>query len=139
MDWVAMSAAQDTELDRMYTYDIVCQWYKNLAARIQKLPEHLRPRPSCNIAYSVPKCHIKGHKFDCQCFHSLLVQLGVGQEDAEGIERIWAMINHSAGATREQLYGHRHDTLDRRMATHNWEKYTNLGMFAAVFRMFRMN
>ncbi|KIY61804.1 hypothetical protein CYLTODRAFT_384292 [Cylindrobasidium torrendii FP15055 ss-10] len=129
MDWVAMSAAQDTTLDRIYTYDIVCQWYKNLAKRIQELPEHLRPVPGCNVAYAVPACHVKGHKVDCQCFHSLLVQLGVGCEDAEGIERIWSLINHSAGATREQLYGHRHDTLDRRMATHNWDKYTGLGKY----------
>ncbi|KIY60951.1 hypothetical protein CYLTODRAFT_384870, partial [Cylindrobasidium torrendii FP15055 ss-10] len=129
IDWVAMSAAQGTKLDRIYTYDIVCQWFKNLAKRIADLPERLRPGAGCNIAYAVPACHIKGHKIDCQCFHSLLVQLGVGCEDAEGIERIWALINHSAGATREQLYGHRHDTLDRRMATHNWEKYTGLGKY----------
>ncbi|KIY62059.1 hypothetical protein CYLTODRAFT_362054, partial [Cylindrobasidium torrendii FP15055 ss-10] len=129
MDYAALSAAQDSKLDRLYSYDIACQWFLNLYKRIVEMPEHLRPGAGCNLAYAVPKCHCKGHKIDCQCFHSLLVQLGVGTEDAEGIERIWSLINHSAGATREQLYGHRHDTLDRRMATHNWEKVTSLGKY----------
>ncbi|KIY62549.1 hypothetical protein CYLTODRAFT_458896 [Cylindrobasidium torrendii FP15055 ss-10] len=129
MDYAALSAAQDSKLDRLYSYDIACQWFLNLYKRIVEMPEHLRPGAGCNLAYAVPKCHCKGHKIDCQCFHSLLVQLGVGTEDAEGIERIWSLINHSAGATREQLYGHRHDTLDRRMATHNWEKTTGLGKY----------
>ncbi|KIY68994.1 hypothetical protein CYLTODRAFT_350404, partial [Cylindrobasidium torrendii FP15055 ss-10] len=127
MDYVAMSAAQCVNLDRFYSYDVSCQWCIHVMARIKELPEHLQPRPGVKLSYGVPKCHAKGHILMCQCCFSMGLQLGVGNTDGEGIERVWAGINHSASSTKESLPGHRHDTLDRRMATHNWEKLIRLG------------
>ncbi|KIY61813.1 hypothetical protein CYLTODRAFT_384282 [Cylindrobasidium torrendii FP15055 ss-10] len=127
MDYVAMSAAKGVNLDRFYSYDVSCQWCIHLMDRIKDLPPHLQPPPGVKLSYGVPKCHAKGHILVCQCCFSMGLQLGVGNTDGEGIERVWAGINHSAASTKESLPGHRHDTLDRRMATHNWEKVIRLG------------
>ncbi|KIY64699.1 hypothetical protein CYLTODRAFT_456982 [Cylindrobasidium torrendii FP15055 ss-10] len=127
MDYIAMSAALRVKLDRFYSYDVACQWCINLTDRLKDIPTHLRPLPGVKLSYGVPKCHAKGHILACQCCFSMGLQLGVGNTDGEGIERVWAGINHSAASTKESLPGHRHDALDRRMATHNWEKLTRLG------------
>ncbi|KIY60993.1 hypothetical protein CYLTODRAFT_495439, partial [Cylindrobasidium torrendii FP15055 ss-10] len=127
MDYVAMSAAQGVNLERFYSYDVACQWCIHLMDRIQDLPPDMRPPEGVKLSFGVPKCHAKGHLLLCQCCFSMHVQVGVGEIDCEGIERCWAGINHSAPSTKEMLPGHRHDILDRRMGTHNWEKVIRMG------------
>lgn len=124
-----MSAAQGVNLDRFYSYDVACQWCIHLVERVGDLPKNLRPPAGVKLEYGVPKCHAKGHILLCQSCYSMQIQLGVGQTDAEGIERCWAGINHSAPSTKEMTPGHRHDMLDRRMGTHNWEKVIRMGMY----------
>ncbi|KIY61132.1 hypothetical protein CYLTODRAFT_323585, partial [Cylindrobasidium torrendii FP15055 ss-10] len=93
MDYIAMSAARNIGLDRFYSYDIACQWNINLQDRMKGLPAYLWPLPDVKLSYGVPKCHAKGHVLSCQCCFSMGLQLGVGNTDGEGIERVWAGIN----------------------------------------------
>ncbi|KAJ7360889.1 hypothetical protein DFH08DRAFT_800310 [Mycena albidolilacea] len=64
----------------LLSYNIMCQWSKNLKEHLLKLPP----------AFVIPKLHILGHLRICQEIFSLLFTLGAAQADMEGIERIWS-------------------------------------------------
>ena len=50
MDYVFASAIQSTELALIaISYDIVCQWFVNMFARILHWPEPLRPKEGLNL------------------------------------------------------------------------------------------
>ncbi|KAF7291253.1 CxC2 domain-containing protein [Mycena indigotica] len=92
-------------LRKLISYDIACQWWKNLFERLRKLPPML-----CLLLvqevfmklfiFVVPKLHILGHTTTCQLLYSLNYTLGGGQTDGEGIERPWSMIGGVAASTR---------------------------------------
>ncbi|THU88312.1 hypothetical protein K435DRAFT_575703, partial [Dendrothele bispora CBS 962.96] len=110
------------------SYDIVCQWHKNLASRMEGMPDLVRVDiPSRSMDYVIPKLHIHGHNLKCQLSFSLNYTLGVGRTDVEGIERPWANIGPVATSTREMGPGTRHDTLDDHLHHWNWTKMVALG------------
>ncbi|KAJ7219352.1 hypothetical protein GGX14DRAFT_356364 [Mycena pura] len=114
-------------LRKIISYDIVCQWCKELKDRLSKLPPLVR----CNILlayfrFVIPKLHIKGHKVLCWLLFSLCLVPGSGQTDAEGIERCWASIGGAAASTKVCGPGARADQLDDHWHHWNWTKLINL-------------
>jgi hypothetical protein len=71
--------------------------------------------------------HIKGHIEDCQLRFSFNYQRYSGLTCGELIETGWAEQNQSAGTTKQQNAGHRHDTLDDFFGFWNWNKLQGLG------------
>ncbi|KAF7317468.1 hypothetical protein HMN09_00484000 [Mycena chlorophos] len=70
------------------SYDIACQWWKDLKACLLLLPPLVRLQLALEfIRVVVPKMHTP----ECQHKYSLNLVPGSGQTDAEGIERAWAM------------------------------------------------
>jgi len=131
MDYLLASVLQhhDPRLRKVFSYDINCQYWKNLVDRLSKLPPRLRLRIVLALfAFVIPKLHIKGHARLCQALFSLALLLGAGQTDAEGIERQWASLGPVATTTREMGPGYRHDTLDDHMGNWNWQKIVRLGV-----------
>ncbi|THU88945.1 hypothetical protein K435DRAFT_678933 [Dendrothele bispora CBS 962.96] len=101
------------------SYDIVCQWHKHLAKRMESMPELVRVDvPTRTMDYVIPKLHIHGHNLNCQLNFSLNYTPGVRRTDGEGIERPWANIGPVSTSTREMGPGTRHDTLDDHL--HHW-------------------
>ncbi|KAJ7695247.1 hypothetical protein B0H14DRAFT_3530298 [Mycena olivaceomarginata] len=100
MDYIFGSILRhkDPRIRKIISYDIVCQWWKYLMERMQKLP----PLFSLNL---VP---------------------GSGQTDGEGIERPWASIGAIASSTRVSGPGARHDALDDHWSFWNWLKTIGL-------------
>ncbi|KAJ7473239.1 hypothetical protein FB451DRAFT_1035635 [Mycena latifolia] len=127
MDYIAASILRhiDARLLKVISYDIVCQWWKQLKERLLRLPALLRLRITLELLrFVIPKMHIHSHTIACQILFSLNFLLGAGQTDGEGIERPWANIGGVATSTREQGPGFRHDTLDDHWGYWNWVKLT---------------
>ncbi len=103
MDYIFASAARNAKGSCMViSYDIACQWYRNVFARCENLPEEvafdlwLR-----EIEFVIPKFHIAAHGPDCQCRFSLNFRRFMGRTDGENIERGWAWMNPASLSTRE--------------------------------------
>ncbi|KAK0432713.1 hypothetical protein EV421DRAFT_1893121 [Armillaria borealis] len=87
MDYIALSVAKSVETDNiLFSYDIACQWKINFQTRMMACASELQIPVDKRIHFAIPKCHCKGHKTECQCIHSMNIQVA-GQTDREGIER----------------------------------------------------
>ncbi|KAJ7823820.1 hypothetical protein B0H14DRAFT_2825782 [Mycena olivaceomarginata] len=125
MDYIVASAWRHVRdlLFFLLSYDIMCQWSKNLKERLLKLPPALRFHlVQYIVKFVIPKLHILGHLRWCQEFFSLLFTLGAAQADMEGIERIWSSSGLMGASTREMGPGARQDTLDDFWHYWNWNK-----------------
>ncbi|KAF7305850.1 CxC2 domain-containing protein [Mycena chlorophos] len=134
MDYVLASALRHvlSELHKVISYDIACQWWKELRERLAKLPALVRLHIVLGMfRFVIPKMHIKGHTLLCQLIFSLYLAVGGGQTDGEGIERLWSLINGLGRSTRMCGPGARADQLDDFWSYSNWRKLVGL---AAILR-----
>ncbi|KAF7312717.1 CxC2 domain-containing protein [Mycena indigotica] len=112
---------------KIISYDIVCQWMKKLRERLAKLPSLVRlSLVLAMVRFAIPKMHINGHLVLCQILFSLLLILGSGMTDGEGVERPWSMIGGIAASTRVCGPGARWDQLDDHWSFWNWIKLLRL-------------
>lgn len=128
VDFVFASALRGTTVKKVtVSYDISCQWFRNLLHRVKQLPDHLSKHIMTLIIDAVvPKLHIRGHKVVCWAPFGLNYRPGVGRTDGEGIERRWSETNGAAANTKEMREGHRQDTLDDICNDSNYQKVKNL-------------
>ncbi|KAF7321207.1 hypothetical protein HMN09_00209300 [Mycena chlorophos] len=134
IDYIFASTARHFSrlLRVMVSYDIACQWSKNLLARLAALPNLVRLKIVLAMyRFVIPKMHIKGHVLLCQLLFSLYLALASGQLDGEGIERIWAMCGGVAASTKSSGPGARSDQLEDHWGFWNWSKLIGL---AALLR-----
>ncbi|KAK7039759.1 CxC2 domain-containing protein [Favolaschia claudopus] len=127
MDWIFASFLRwiHQRLRKVVSYDIVCQWYKQLKQRLADLPPLVRLHIILLFfAFVIPKMHIHSHILACQLWFSLNLLPGAGQTDGEGIERPWANVGGMGP-------GSRRDCLDDHWAFWNWCKLIGL---AALLR-----
>ena len=111
------------------SYDIACQWYKNIWTRMKSLPTNLQIDPTTRtINFFVPKFHLSAHIETCQTRFSLNWSPGVGRTDGEAPERGWANINQVATSTKEMGPGSRRDVLNDHFGDGNWKKKISLGI-----------
>ena len=111
------------------TYDIACQYLKNLSRRLSKnFPQQHQLLELLNrTTFAVPKLHVAGHKYDCQYRYSLNYIDGAGRMAGELIETAWAEANNIGPSTREMNPGHRHDVLNDFYGDWNWRKVQRMG------------
>jgi hypothetical protein len=123
MDYVIMSSLAGTELPRVVlSYDIGCQWSKNLLHRMRDLPESLQLDPAVKVEVGIPTWHVNGHGDDCKANFSLGYMHGVGRTCGEDVETTWAQTNSLGTSTREMGPGARHETLDDQWGGLNFRK-----------------
>jgi hypothetical protein len=124
MDYILMSAlAGITLLAITISYDIACQWQKNLPARNSKLPPAIQlDLDAVDVQCGLPVWHAGSHEQECQDENSLIVREGVGKSDGGGIERTWSDINPAAFHTKDMGVGNRADTLEDKIDSHNYLK-----------------
>jgi hypothetical protein len=112
VDFIIFSALVGIMLSMLViTYDIACQWSKNLQKRMKEFPEHMRIPQMTEIRCGVPSWHIKSHGPDCQCKFNLGNMKGVGRTCGEEVETTWAHTNPLAASVREMAPVARHETL----------------------------
>ncbi|KAG1790350.1 uncharacterized protein HD556DRAFT_1310740 [Suillus plorans] len=131
MDYLFFSTMQHSEdiVTLNISYDIACQWSKNLWDRLSKYSSHLRfGRDGKKVTFLIPKFHLPAHIAACQTSFSHNLIKGMGRTDSEAPERGWANINLVATSTREMGPGSRRDTLDDHFGDYNWKKVTNFGI-----------
>ncbi len=129
MDYgVLKTLMSETPKSVVISYDIGCQWHKNLWKRIDRYGPDLTPalRPD-NVVVLVPKFHLPAHIAECQEEFSFNLETKVGTTDGEAPERGWAASNLMASSTKEMGPGSRHDTLDDHWGDANWRKCISIG------------
>jgi hypothetical protein len=131
MDFTLISALKpslDAGLTRvLVSYDIGCQWEKNLQAR---LDSYAVSTPNItDLSYwrvVVPKFHLAGHGAQCQVKYNLGYTKWAGRTDGERIEAGWALSASMATWTRECGPNARRNLLDDHWNADNWRKVLGL-------------
>lgn len=133
MDYIFASILRhkDARLLKIISYDIVCQWWKNLKQRLKLLPPIVQIAAIMKLwRFVIPKMHIHSHTLGCQLAYSLNLVPGSAQTDGEGIERPWANLGGVASSTREMGPGSREDTLNCHLGHWNWQKLVGMGAYS---------
>ncbi|KAJ7681054.1 hypothetical protein DFH06DRAFT_1265705 [Mycena polygramma] len=136
MDYIFASILRhiDPRLRKIISYNIVCQWWKGVKARLLLLPPLVRlDAVMALMRFVIPKLHIHAHTMACQVVYSLNLVPGSAQTDGEGIERPWANIGGVASSTQEMGPGARDEVLNCHWSFWNWQKLVGMGTFAAIF------
>ncbi|KAJ7889257.1 hypothetical protein B0H13DRAFT_1888092 [Mycena leptocephala] len=134
MDFILMSSLAGFDLKELtISYDIACQWGKNLQERIRKLPADMQ----LDFEPILFQCgllvwHASSHEAECTNANSLSFVPGVAKTDGEGIERLWAELNALAFHTKNMGIGHCADTIEDKINYHNFMK--NLGQAGILQR-----
>jgi hypothetical protein len=129
MTWSLVSALQNVRTPILHTYDINCQFSRNLWARFGTLPQDLLD--ALIVAremwtHLIPKLHLMGHIRKCHALFSLNYAIGTARTCGEAIERMWALINGISSSVREMGPGHRLDSIDSHMGHHNFGKQSRM-------------
>ena len=112
----------------LISYDIGCQWYKNLEKRLAFYSVSGSFKMS-SLAYwqvVVPKFHLAGHGPDCQLEFNINFTKGAGRMTGEMIESGWAQSGSMAIWTRENGPFARRVVLDDHWNSENWRKLRRL-------------
>ncbi|KAL1724918.1 hypothetical protein EV714DRAFT_240356 [Schizophyllum commune] len=118
------------QLKVVLSYDIACQFSKNLQERVDKLPPALRfVALARTMRFVVPKLHILGHQVACQLLYNIAYLFGGARTDGEGVERGWAHLGPLGVSLRQMGPGSAADTLDDHSGHYNWQKLLGLGLF----------
>ncbi|KAJ7097255.1 hypothetical protein B0H15DRAFT_773428 [Mycena belliarum] len=129
MDYMFFLSIAGTELVRLYvSYDIACQWHKNIWIRMQQYKPELQFKADGKfMTFLVPKFHLPAHIEACNLQFSFNLTRDVGQTDGEAPERGWANANRLATSTKEKGPGARRDALDDHFNDVNHKKIVALG------------
>ena len=127
-DFVLFSTLMGSSLNLLLSYDIACQWSRNLLKRMRELPEALQLEADTMpaIRYSIPKKHYRVHGPN-HSQYSLNYQQHVGRTYGEGIESQWSHLNPIALSTREMSPGACHEVLNDNWGAWNWQKVLSFG------------
>ncbi|KAH9890400.1 hypothetical protein C8Q73DRAFT_652264 [Cubamyces lactineus] len=128
MDYVFVSSMREwLVVKKLVSYDIACQWSKNIVERISNLPSHLQiPVPEGSISYVIPKLHYRSHETLNHSQYSLNYMPGCARTDGEGIERRWWWIQPIASSTKVMGPGMRQGVLEDQWGYSNWRKTVDL-------------
>jgi len=124
MDYIILSALIGFSLLRLvFSYDIVCQWSKNLDPRMLEYPEHMRiDLDRVEVQNAVPSFHIRAHGSDCQQLFSFAFLLWAARTVGEEVETGWAHMNLASPSIQEMAPGHRHEVLNDHWGGWNFQK-----------------
>ncbi|KAF7360834.1 hypothetical protein MSAN_01112700 [Mycena sanguinolenta] len=107
----------------MLLYDIWCQYHRNLKTRVKNWFGNMLTTIE-KFRRGIPKMHIHNHQ-DFACTVGEMIETG------------WAEQNLTAGSTKEQNDGHRHDSIDETSGHWNWDKLIKIT--DTLVRLYRLN
>ncbi|KAJ7682337.1 hypothetical protein DFH06DRAFT_1314555 [Mycena polygramma] len=136
-DYALMQSLAEATPQRfiLVTYDIWCQYVVNLETRITNWFPSMLPILE-KIHGAIPKMHILNHIELCQILWNLSWMLYSAFTVGEMIETGWAEHNLTAGSTKEQNDGNRHDSIDDTSGNWNWDKTVRLA--TTLLRLWRV-
>ncbi|KAJ7017144.1 hypothetical protein C8F04DRAFT_979867 [Mycena alexandri] len=105
------------------SYDIACQFSKNIWARMPDLPAkyHLKINRA-NVRWMVPNFHLPGHKKGCHSPFSFHWLWGAGCTHGETVEQNWEFLNGAAASTKLMALGARATALEGLLGFHNFRR-----------------
>ncbi|KAJ7019036.1 hypothetical protein C8F04DRAFT_1276736 [Mycena alexandri] len=105
------------------SYDIACQFSKNIWTRMGKLPEKYHIKIDIkNIRWAVPNFHLPAHKKGCHDPFSFHWLWGAGRTHGETVEQNWEFVNGIAASTKMMGLGARHTALEGLFSFHNFRR-----------------
>lgn len=128
MDYIFVSAMREyLVVNKLVTYDIVCQCSKNLLERITSFPTSIQiDIPEGSIMYTIPKLHLWSHIQAGHSPYSLNYWRGCARNNGEGIERRWWDIQPITASTKMMGPGQRQGVLEDHLGYGNWRKLVEL-------------
>lgn len=131
MDYIVLSALAGLCLLRVIiSYDIACQWSKNLATRMPEYPEYMQINlDHVEVRMVVPSFHICAHGADCQQLFSFAFILWVARMVGEEVETGWAHMNLASPSIQEMGPGHCHEVLNDHWGGWNFKKIITFRMW----------
>jgi Kyakuja-Dileera-Zisupton transposase len=141
MDFIVLSALTGCALLRLLiTYDIACQWSRNLVARMKSYPGVMRLDPeSVEIQTAVPTFHIHVHGPSCQQAFVLAFMLYTGRTAREEVETGWAHMNVVSASIQEMAPGLRHESLNDHWGGWNFQKTVTFSEFCFLLSLDNTN
>lgn len=134
MDYIFFMGLAGSEISELFvSYDIACQWHKNIWKRMGTFPQDVRfikGRKYC--VFLIPKFHLPAHIEACNILFSFHLTRYVGMTDGEAPERGWATLNPLATSTAEMGPGMRRDTIND--SFNDWNHKKIIGFGASFFR-----
>ncbi|KAJ7028079.1 hypothetical protein C8F04DRAFT_1188918 [Mycena alexandri] len=129
MDYMFFRSIAGTDLQRFFvSYDIACQWHKNIWSRMGDYEPEIHYLPTGKfMTFLVPKFHLPAHIEACNLRFSFNLTRDVGQTDGEAPERGWANTNPLASSTKEMGPGAQRDALDDHFNDWNYKKIIAFG------------
>ncbi|KAJ7033004.1 hypothetical protein C8F04DRAFT_958270 [Mycena alexandri] len=129
MDYIFFIGLAGSEISELFvSYDIVCQWHKNIWERMKTFDQGVRfVRGKKFCVFLIPKFHLPAHIEACNILFSFHLTRFVGMTDGEAPERGWAMLNPLASSTMEMGPGMRRDTINDTFNDMNHKKILGLG------------
>ncbi|KAJ7141036.1 hypothetical protein C8R44DRAFT_604776, partial [Mycena epipterygia] len=131
MDYMFFKSLEGSDNQLFFvSYDIACQWHKNIWDRMQIYPRNVQLENQKRFfVFLVPKFHLPAHIEACNIAFSFLLTPYVGQTDGEAPERGWANVNRLATSTREMGPQLRREVLDDHFNDWNWKKILAMGLY----------
>ncbi|KAF8144857.1 hypothetical protein K438DRAFT_1992419 [Mycena galopus ATCC 62051] len=133
MDYMLWKSLEnhDDIIQLFVSYDIVCQWHKNVWMRLAQYSPRLQERAGGGreFVWLIPKFHLPAHIEACNILFSFNLTPYVAQTDGEAPERGWANANPLASSTKEMGPGARQDALDDHFNDWNHKKIVGLGKY----------
>lgn len=108
-------------------YDIICQFWVNLAKRFNLLSSWLTLPTGMQLLYGIGQFHVHGHQQKCYARYSPNFIQGAGIQDGETLEPLWDPLNEISDSTRGMSTSHRREVIDDHMNYSNWAKTTRIG------------
>jgi len=135
MDFIILSALVGIALHRVViTYDIACQWSKNLDKRMADFPEEMRIKET-TIETAIPSWHINGHGQTCRQNYNLLYMKGAAKTCGEEVEINWSHTNPLASSIREMGPAAHRDTLNDHWNGWNFRRTVALRMYHSLISL----
>ncbi|KAG1740437.1 uncharacterized protein EDB91DRAFT_1237277 [Suillus paluster] len=137
MDYLFFSTLRHTVLDTLnVSYDIVCQWHKNLWHHMSAFPLSMQLSQAIKtvsfFCAEVPPTRPHRAVPNIVLFN---FKSGVGRTDGEAPEHGWVNINPITSSTKEMGPGAQQDTLDDYFGDSNWKKIVGLALTMASVRL----
>ncbi|KAH6904722.1 hypothetical protein BKA70DRAFT_1373432 [Coprinopsis sp. MPI-PUGE-AT-0042] len=123
MDYIVFSAISGTTVQHIVvTYDIACQWSRNLFTRMKGLPGRLQLSEDISIEVAIPSWHINGHGTPCQQDFHVGHLVGVGRLCGDEVEQTWWNTNSLGASVQEMGPAGRHEVLNDHWSAFNMKK-----------------
>ena len=111
------------------TYDIGCQWSKNMWKRMEDYPNSMKIPPETRVDVAIPSWHINTHGQACRDNFCLNYLVGAGRTCGEDVETSWSHTNPLAPSVREMGPAARHETLNDHWNGWNFHKIVGFRTF----------